>query len=206
MKQHIKTAKGRKISSTKWLERQLNDPFSIKAKKEGYRSRASFKIIEMDKKFNFLKRGQKVLDLGCSPGGWSQVLVNKVGKYNVTGIDLIDMDIIDGVKFIKCNFLNLDKSLIEDNYDVIVSDMAANTTGNREIDHLRTIELAENSFDFATKHLKKNGIYVTKVFQGNEEPLFFNNIKRKFSMVKHFKPEASRKESVEIYIIAIGFN
>lgn len=210
-KRNIKTAKRRKVSSTRWLERQLNDPYVALAKQNGYRSRASFKILEIDEKFKIFKKGFKVLDLGSAPGGWSQVVSKKVGKDNVLAVDILDMAHIDGVKFIQQDFLapEADSRIMDEiggeKYDVVMSDMAANTTGDKSIDHLRTSALVEQAFNFALKVLKSGGVFVAKVFQGGTEPELFKIMKQKFKSVKHFKPDSSRKESVEMYVIAQGY-
>ncbi|MDR0423167.1 MAG: RlmE family RNA methyltransferase [Rickettsiales bacterium] len=203
MRKNINTAKGRKISSTKWLERQLNDPFVEKAKKFGYRSRASFKLIEINDKFKIFERGQKVLDLGSAPGGWSQIIVKKVGEGNVDAVDLLNMEYIKGVNFIQGDFLSLGESLSK-KYDVIVSDMAANTTGNKSTDQIRTAELVEQAFNFAIENLKEDGCFIAKIFQSKEEQDLFGIIRKHFKTLKRFKPESSRKESVEIYFVGIN--
>ena len=201
-KKNINTAKGRKVSSTRWLERQLNDPFVALSKQKGYRSRASFKILEIDNKFKIFKKNYKVLD---------QVISKKVGPNNILAVDILDMQELPGVKFIKQDFLapEAEKVIMDEiggcKYDVVMSDMAANTTGNKNIDHIRTSALVEEAFNFATKVLKKDGSFIAKVFQGGTEPELFKQMKQKFKTVKHFKPESSRKESVEMYVVAQGF-
>lgn len=210
-KKNIKTAKGRKVSSTRWLERQLNDPYVALSKQKGYRSRASFKILEIDEKFKIFKKGFKVLDLGSAPGGWSQVISKKVGPNNILAVDILDMIPLNGVKFIQQDFLapEAEKIIMDEiggeKYDVIMSDMAANTTGNKDIDHLRTSALVEEAFNFSLKVLKHGGVFIAKVFQGGTEPKLFNIMKQNFQSVKHFKPNSSRKESVEMYVIAQGY-
>lgn len=210
-KKNIKTARRRKVSSTRWLERQLNDPFVALAKQKGYRSRASFKILEIDNKFKIFKKNYKVLDLGSAPGGWSQVISQKVGKGNILAVDILDMQPLTGVKFIKQDFLAPEAEQIilneigGEKYNVVMSDMAANTTGNKNIDHIRTSALVEEAYNFALKVLKEDGTFIAKVFQGGTEPELFKNMKQNFKTVKHFKPESSRKESVEIYVVAQGF-
>lgn len=210
-KRNIKTAKGRKVSSTRWLERQLNDPFVALAKQKGYRSRASFKIMEIDDKFKIFKKGYKVLDLGSAPGGWSQVVSSKVGRDNILAVDILNMQQLSGVKFIQQDFLapEAEKRILDEmdgeKYDVVMSDMAANTTGNKDIDHIRTSALVEEAFNFSLKVLKEGGSFIAKVFQGGTEPQLFKQMKQKFKTVKHFKPESSRKESVEMYVIAQGY-
>lgn len=210
-KKNIKTAKGRKVSSTRWLTRQLNDPYVALAKQKGYRSRASFKIIEIDEKFKIFKKGHKVLDLGCAPGGWSQVISKKVGPNNVLGLDILPVEPISGVKIIQQDFLapEAEKVLTDEiggeKYDVVMSDMAANTTGNKGVDHIRTSALVEEAFNFSLKILKEGGTFIAKVFQGGTEPQLFKKMKDNFKSVKHFKPNSSRKESVEMYVVAQGF-
>lgn len=207
----VKTAKNRKISSTKWLQRQLNDPYVILAKDNGYRCRAAFKILEIDDKFKIFKKGLKVLDLGSAPGGWSQVVVEKVGKNNVIAVDILDMDLIPGVKFIKQDFLAdnatdiIKKESNFSKFDVVMSDMAANTTGDKKTDHIRTLNLVEQALDFSLTILKPNGVFISKVFQGGTEKSLFDKLKNNFSVVKHFKPKSSRQDSVEMYVVAIGF-
>ena len=206
----VNNQRKRKISSSRWLARQINDPFVQEAKALGYRSRASFKIMEIDEKFKIFQKGQKVLDLGSAPGGWSQVVVKKVGKGNVLALDILDMPQINGVDFIKYDFLaqNAEKILMDkiggDKYDVVMSDMASNTTGNKQTDHLRTLNLVENAFYFALKILKQGGTFIAKIFQGGLEKELFEKFKENFEVVKHFKPLSSRKESVEMYIVAMG--
>ncbi len=210
-KKNIKTARGRKVSSTRWLERQINDPYVALAKQKGYRSRASFKILEINDKFKIFKKGNKVLDLGSAPGGWSQVISEKVGKDNILAVDILDMQQLPGVKFIQQDFLapEAEKRIMDEiggeKYDVVMSDMAANTTGNKDIDHIRTSALVEEAFNFSLKVLKENGTFIAKVFQGGTEPKLFSEMKQKFKNVKHFKPNSSRKESVEMYVIAQGY-
>lgn len=210
-KKNIDTARRRKVSSTRWLERQLNDPFVALSKQKGYRSRASFKILEIDNKFKIFKKNYKILDLGSAPGGWSQVISQKVGQNNILAVDILDMKPLHGVNFIKQDFLAPEaENIIMDEiggekYNVVMSDMAANTTGNKDIDHIRTSALVEEAFNFAIKVLKKDGSFIAKVFQGGTEPELFKKMKQHFKTVKHFKPESSRKESVEMYVIAQGF-
>lgn len=209
--ERVKTAKNRKISSTRWLQRQLNDPFVLEAKNRGYRSRASFKIIEINDKFKIFKKGYKVLDLGSAPGGWSQIAVDKVGYNNVLAVDILNMDPISGVKFIQQDFLapeaenRILKEMNGEKYDVVMSDMAANTTGDKKLDHLRTMNLVESALFFAKKVLKENGVFVAKVFQGGTEKELLDDLNKSFKTVKHFKPESSRKDSVEMYVVALGF-
>lgn len=205
----IKTAKGRKISSIKWIERQLNDPYVEKAHKEGYRSRAAYKLLEINDKLNVLNRGQMVLDLGAAPGGWCQVAVAKGCK--VVAIDLLEMDDIPGVTFFQMDFMEDDapEVLIDamggEGADVVLSDMAHNTIGHRNTDHIKIMLLAEAAYDFAIEVLKPNGAFIAKVFQGGTEGELLARMKKDFRVVKHLKPPASRKESPETYVIATGF-
>jgi len=205
----IRTAKGRKISSIKWLERQLTDPYVQKAKAEGYRSRAAYKIKEIDEKAKLLKRGQLVVDLGSAPGGWSQVAAQKGCK--VVAIDLLEMDEIVGVKFFQMDFMddNAPQVLIDamerEKADVVLSDIAHNTVGHRNTDHARIMALVEAGYDFAIEVLKPGGAFVAKVFQGGTETALLTRMKKDFRTVKHIKPPSSRKESPETYVVAQGF-
>jgi 23S rRNA (uridine2552-2'-O)-methyltransferase len=209
--ERIKTAKKRTKSSTKWIKRQINDPYVSLSKEMGYRSRAAFKVIEIDKKYKIFKKGQKVVDLGSAPGGWSQVIVDKVGKGNVLALDLLNMPEIEGVKFVQQDFLaddavkNTFDTMGWDKCDVVVSDLAANTTGDRRTDHTRTMILLEEAVDFAIKFLKEGGSFIGKVFMGGAEKELFDKLRKNFKIVKHFKPESSRKDSIEMYIVATGF-
>ena len=211
----VKTAKGRKISSTRWLERQLNDPYVERAKKEGYRSRAAYKLIELDDKYKLLKPGQCVVDLGCAPGGWTQVAVKKTKSYknsgaSIIGIDMQDVDIIAGAEILKMDFMDDAApyeicNLAGRAPDLVLSDMAAALTGHKNTDHLRTIALAEAAAYFAIKNLAPNGAFCAKVFQGGTEADLLSELKKNFTSVIHVKPKASRKESSELYVIALGF-
>ncbi|MBO4956539.1 MAG: RlmE family RNA methyltransferase [Rickettsiales bacterium] len=207
----VKTAKNRKISSTRWLQRQLNDPYVQEAKNRGYRSRAAFKILEIDDKFKIFKKGYKVLDLGSAPGGWSQVISEKVGPNNILAVDILEMDPLHNVKFIQQDFLAPEAPEIilsymnNEKYDVVMSDMAANTTGDKKLDHLRTMGLVENALDFSLKVLKTGGSFVAKIFQGGAEKELLDRLKQNFDIVKHFKPKSSRKDSVEMYVVAKNF-
>ncbi len=211
LKVRVKTAKKRTISSTIWLQRQLNDPYVAQAKKEGLRSRAAFKLIEMDDRYGLLKPGQKILDLGAAPGGWSQVAIKKVGsKGKVVGIDLLDIDPIPGVDFTVMDFLDEDapdrlKVMLGGLADGVMSDMAANTTGHKKTDHLKIVALAELAIHFATEVLAMGGFFVAKVLQGGTEHELLSQLKRDFKTVRHVKPEASRAGSAELYVLATGF-
>ncbi len=211
----VKTAKGRKISSTRWLERQLNDPYVAQAQKEGYRSRAAYKLIEIDNKYKLLKPGQCVVDLGCAPGGWTQVAVKRTksdrnsGAY-VIGIDIQDVDVIAGAEILKMDFMDdaaPDEicNLASRSPDLVLSDMAAAVTGHKNTDHLRTITLAEAAAYFAIENLAPDGAFCAKVFQGGTEADLLSELKKNFTRVIHVKPKASRKESSELYVIALGF-
>ena len=211
LKVRVKTSRKRTISSTLWLQRQLNDPYVMRAKKEGLRSRAAYKLIEMDERYHLLKPGQKILDLGAAPGGWSQYAVKKVGSNGrVVGIDLLDIDPIPGVEFTIMDFLAEDapdrlKDMLGGLADGVMSDMAANTTGHKKTDHLKIIGLAELAIDFATEVLAPGGFFVAKVFQGGTEGELLTLLKRDFKTVRHVKPEASRAGSAELYVLATGF-
>jgi 23S rRNA (uridine2552-2'-O)-methyltransferase len=211
LKVRVKTAKKRTISSTLWLQRQLNDPYVAQAKKDGWRSRAAYKLIEMDDRYHLLKPGQKIVDLGAAPGGWSQVAAKKVGsKGRVIGIDLLDIDPIPGVEFTVMDFLEEDapdrlKAQLGGLADGVLSDMAANTTGHKKTDHLRIVGLAELAIHFATEVLAPGGFFMAKVFQGGTENELLSLLKRSFKIVRHVKPEASRAGSAELYVLATGF-
>ncbi|MDB5641457.1 MAG: rRNA methyltransferase [Hyphomicrobiales bacterium] len=211
LKVRVKTAKKRTISSTLWLQRQLNDPYVLQAKKDGWRSRAAYKLIEMDERYHLLKPNQKIVDLGAAPGGWSQVAIKKVGgKGRVIGIDLLDIDPIPGVEFTVMDFLDDDapdrlKATLGGLADGVLSDMAANTTGHKKTDHLRIVALAELAIHFATEVLAPGGFFMAKVFQGGTENELLDILKRGFKTVRHVKPEASRAGSAELYVLATGF-
>jgi 23S rRNA (uridine2552-2'-O)-methyltransferase len=206
----VKTAKGRKISSTKWLERQLNDPYVKRAKAEGYRSRAAYKLIELDEKFHFLRGVERVIDLGIAPGGWTQVVRKQVPKAAVVGIDLLPTDPIDGAIILQMDFLADDaperlREALGGEADLVLSDMAANTVGHPQTDHLRTMGLVEAGLEFAGEVLKPGGAYVAKVLAGGADNNLVAELKRRFTTVKHAKPPASRKGSSEWYVVAQGF-
>ena len=211
LKQRVKTANKRSLSSQKWLERQLNDPYVARAKREGYRSRAAFKLLEIDEKFHILKPGQKIVDLGAAPGGWSQIAAKKVGpKGRIVGIDLLPIDPMAGVEFIQLDFLDESApgrlvEMLGGPADLVMSDMAANTTGHKKTDHLRIIGLAEAAIYFAREVLAPGGAFVAKVFQGGTENQLLNDLKRDFAVVRHVKPAASRADSAELYVLATGF-
>ncbi len=205
----IKTAKGRKISSIKWIERQLRDPYVVQAKKDGYRSRAAYKLLEIDEKAKVLKKGQLVVDLGAAPGGWCQVAVQKGCK--AVAIDLLLMDEIPDVMFFQMDFMEDDApAVLVDamggvGADVVLSDMAHNTIGHAKTDHIKILILVEAAYDFAIEVLKPNGAFIAKVFQGGTEGTLLTRMKKDFKSVKHIKPPSSRKESPETYVVATGF-
>jgi 23S rRNA (uridine2552-2'-O)-methyltransferase len=206
----VKTAKGRKISSTRWLERQLNDPYVQRAKAENYRSRAAFKLIELDERFALLKGVKAVIDLGIAPGGWSQVVRRKVPQAKIVGIDLLPTDPIEGVAILQLDFMDESapeqlRQALGGPADLVLSDMAANTVGHQQTDHLRTMGLVEAGLEFATEVLRPGGAFVAKVLAGGADHALVADLKRNFASVKHAKPPASRKGSSEWYVIAQGF-
>ena len=210
----VKTGGKRKLSSKLWLERQLNDPYVAQAKRDGWRSRAAYKLIEMDDKYHFLKPGLTVVDLGAAPGGWSQVAAKRVGaadgKGSVIAIDLLEMPEIVGVTFAQFDFLDAaapDKliAMMEARADVVLSDMAANTTGHRKTDQLRIIGLVESAAAFAADVLRPGGTFIAKVFQSGADADLLVQLKRDFQTVRHVKPASSRQDSSERYVLATGF-
>ena len=207
----VKTTKKRKASSNKWLERQLNDPFVRAAKAKGYRSRAAFKLMELDDQFRFLKSGARVLDLGAAPGGWSQIARQRTGtKGHVVAADILEMEPLEGVIVLQADLLDeaspqILKSALGGPADVVLTDMAAPTTGHRQTDHLRTATLLEAALDMADGTLKPGGAFVGKVFQGGATGALLQRLKKSFRTVKHVKPPASRAESVELYLVALGY-
>lgn len=207
----VKTAKYRKTSSNRWLERQLNDPYVLEAKQMGYRSRAAFKLIQLDEKFKFLGKNKTIVDLGCAPGGWTQIAVQRLhGTGQIVGLDILETQPIEGATLICQDFTSEDapdklKALLNGEADVVMSDMAANTTGHQQTDHLRTIALVEAAYAFAKEVLKKGGIFIAKVFQGGAEGELLADMKKNFNKVSHFKPDASRTTSPETYVVAQGF-
>lgn len=205
----VRTAKRRTAQSTRWLERQLNDPYVKRAKAEGYRSRAAYKLIELDEKFGFLKGAKRVVDLGIAPGGWSQVVRRKVSKATVAGIDLLPVDPIDGVTIFQLDFMadeapGLLTEALGGAPDLVLSDMAANTVGHPQTDALRTMALVEAAADFAIQNLAPGGAFVAKVFAGGADAALLAQLKKAFTIVKHAKPPASRKGSVEWFVVALG--
>ena len=215
MKARLKSDKRRTPSSRAWLERQLSDPYVARAKREGFRSRAAFKLAELDDKYRLLKRGARVIDLGAAPGGWSAVAAVRVGTQGrVIALDILEMKPIAGVDFVPMDFLDAAapdrlKAMLrlkpDETADVVLSDMAANATGHRQTDHLRTMALAEAAADFAREVLGPGGSFLCKVLQGGGEAKFLAALKRDFASVKHVKPPASRTDSAELYLLARGF-
>ena len=204
----------RSVSSKRWLERQLNDPYVLRARKEGFRARAAFKLIEIDDKHHLLKPGGSVVDLGAAPGSWSQVAARRVGAAQGSGrvlaIDILEMAPIAGVEFLPLDFLDASapqkiKPLLGGPADVVLSDMAANATGHRKTDHLKIMALAEAAADFAREVLAAGGAFLCKVLQGGTEAALLAQLKRDFTVVKHVKPAASRSDSAELYLLATGF-
>ncbi|MBQ7303766.1 MAG: RlmE family RNA methyltransferase [Alphaproteobacteria bacterium] len=207
----VKTSKYKKASSNRWLERQLNDPYVAESKRLGYRSRAAFKLIQLDEKYKFLGKNKTIVDLGCAPGGWTQVAVERnKGQGQVVGIDILETTPIAGATMICQDFTESDapdklKALLNGPADIVMSDMAANTTGHQQTDHLRTIALVEAAYEFAKEVLSEGGIFIAKVFQGGAEGNLLNDMKKNFTKVSHYKPDASRQGSPETYVVAQGF-
>ncbi len=212
LKQRVRN-KNRSQSSKQWLERQLNDPYVARAKSEGYRSRAAFKLIEIDDKYRILKKGGRVVDLGAAPGGWSQVVAKRVGapdEGRVVAIDIQEMAPVAGVDFMVLDFLDPTapdalKDRLGGPADVVLTDMAANATGHRRTDHLKIMALVEAAAEFAAEVLKPGGAFLAKVLQGGTEPALLAELKRHFATVRHVKPPASRADSAELYLLATGF-
>ena len=213
LKVRVKTAKGRKLSSKLWLERQLNDPYVARARREGLRSRAAFKLIEIDDKARFLRKGARVLDLGAAPGGWSQVAAKRVGapeQGKVVAIDLLEIEPITGVVFAQLDFLDPAapdklKAMMGGSADVVLSDMAANATGHTRTDHIKIVALVEAAAEFAREVTAPGGAFLAKVIQGGTEGSLLAALKRDYKSVKHIKPPASRSDSAELYLLATGF-
>ncbi|BDW99342.1 RlmE family RNA methyltransferase [Maricaulis maris] len=209
MFERVKTARGRKTSSTRWLQRQLNDPYVKKAQMEGYRSRAAYKLLQLDERFKLLRPGMRVVDLGSAPGGWVQVAL-KSGASEVVGIDLLEIEPITGATLLEKDFTDDDApSLVKAEMggaaDAVVSDLAPWTTGHKTTDHLRIVALAELAAHFAVETLKPGGFFIAKVFQGGSDGALLDLLKAKFEKVRHFKPDASRSESAETFVVAMGF-
>lgn len=210
----VKTAHKRSLSSTLWLQRQLNDPYVAEAKRLGYRSRAAFKLVQLDEKFKLLGPGKRIVDLGAAPGGWTQVAIARVGsdkgRGRVVGLDILPMEPIPGADLIQADFLAPEapdqlRALLGGGADVVMSDMAAPTTGHAKTDHLRVIALAETALMFALEVLEPGGAFVAKVFQGGSEKDLLDPLKKHFAIVRHAKPSASRADSSEMYVVATGF-
>ncbi len=206
----VKTAKGRKISSTRWLERQLNDPYVAAAQRDGYRSRAAYKLVELDDRYRILRRGLRVLDLGATPGGWTQVAVARAGADKVLAVDINPMEHVPGAVFMQLDFLAEDaeakvKAALGGPVDVVLSDMHAPGTGHRQTDHIRIMMLCEAAAHFASQVLNPGGAFLAKVLRGGTENELLTRLKHDFAVVRHAKPDASRKDSAESYVIATGF-
>ena len=205
----LKTAQGRKLSSQLWLTRQLNDPYVARSKADGYRSRSAYKLLELDEKFALLAPGARIVDLGCAPGGWLQVAAKK-GASRIVGIDYLKTAPVCGADIVELDFLDAAaperlRSALGGEADLVLSDMAAPTTGHKATDHLRVVALAEAALDFALDVLAPGGSFVCKVFQGGTEGALLARLKANFAAVRHAKPKASRAESAEIYVVATGF-
>jgi len=214
LRQRVKTAKGRKLSSKLWLERQLNDPYVAAARQAGFRSRAAFKLAEIDDRCGLFRRGRKVVDLGAAPGGWTQVAVDRVQSRletpAVVAVDLLDMEPIPGALQLKLDFLDEQapdqvRLVLAGAVDVVMSDMASPSTGHRSTDHLRVVALCDAAYDFAVQVLTPGGAFLAKVFQGGTEHGLLVRMKADFETVHHVKPKASRDESPEMYVLALGF-
>jgi 23S rRNA (uridine2552-2'-O)-methyltransferase len=213
LKIRVKGGKNRKLSSKLWLDRQLNDPYVARAKREGMRSRAAYKLSEIDDKARFFKRSACVIDLGAAPGGWSQVAAKRVGapqQGRVVAIDVLAMDPLPGVEFAQLDFLDPSapeklKAMLGGRADVVLSDMAANATGHRKTDHIKIVALVEAAYEFAREVLSPGGTFLAKVLQGGTEAELLGPLKRDFTTVKHVKPSASRSDSAELYLLATGF-
>lgn len=213
LKVRVKSGKGRSVSSTRWLQRQLNDPYVARARREGLRSRAAFKLSEIDDRAHFLKPGARVVDLGAAPGGWSQIAARRVGapqRGRVVAIDILPMDPVPGVEFAQLDFLDgvapeRLKEMLGGSADVVMTDMAANATGHARTDHLKIMALVEAAADFAREMLAPGGTFIAKVLQGGTEASLLATLKRDYKSVRHVKPPASRSDSAELYLLATGF-
>jgi len=214
LKVRLKTKKNRTVSQKRWLERQLNDPYVARAKREGLRSRAAYKLIEIDDKYHLLKAGARVVDLGAAPGGWSEIAARRVGaaegRGKVVAIDVLDMAPIAGVTFRQIDFLDPNApaalhEMLGGGADVVLSDMAANATGHKKTDQLKIMALVEAGAEFAREVLRPGGAFLTKVLQGGTEPKLLAELKRDYATVRHVKPQASRADSAELYLLATGF-
>ena len=210
LKVRLKTGKNRSVSSKRWLERQLNDPYVARAKREGMRSRAAYKLAEIDDRHRILKPNARVVDLGAAPGGWSEIAAQRAGKGRVVAIDVLDMAPLPGVDFLQLDFLDPAapvrlKAMLDGPADVVLSDMAANATGHKRTDHLKIMALVEAAAEFAREVLRPGGTFLSKVIQGGTEATLLADLKRDFASVKHVKPTASRADSAELYLLATGF-
>lgn len=210
LRQRVRTARGRTVSSNRWLERQLNDPYVRRAKADNYRSRAAYKLLELDERFGLLKGVKAVIDLGIAPGGWSQVVTRRLPAAKIAGIDLLPTDPIDGVTIFQMDFMDDAapdrlRAALGGAPDLVLSDMAANTVGHAQTDHLRTMGLVEAALLFAVETLRPGGAFVAKVLAGGADSNLVAELKRHFTTVKHAKPPASRKELSEWYVVAQGF-
>lgn len=207
----VKTAKSRSLSSTRWLERQFNDPYVRKAKAEGYRSRTAYKLIEMNEQFHFLKKQGVMIDLGAAPGGWLQVLANYAPHSTIIGLDLLPIEPLAGVTTLQCDFTTdegyelLRTTLGGKKADLVLSDMAPSACGHASTDHLRIMAMCELALAFAKDHLKEEGTFIAKVLKGGTEKFLLDDMKKSFRIIKHTKPDASRKESSEMYVVAMGY-
>ncbi len=210
----VKTAKQRSVSSAAWLARQLNDPYVAEAKRLGYRSRAAFKLIELDERFHLLKRGARIVDLGAAPGGWTQIAAQRIGaeegKGKIVAADILPMEAVPGATVLQQDFLDEKApaqiiAALGGQADLVLSDMAAPTTGHAATDHLRIVALAEAAYEFAKEVLAPGGVFVAKVFQGGAEGELLASLKRDFTSLRHAKPPASRAESAEVYVVAQGY-
>ena len=211
MATRVKTARGRANGSTRWLQRQLNDPYVVKANAAGYRSRAAFKLIDLDDRFQILKPNSRIVDLGAAPGGWTQVAAERTRSGRIVGIDILSMDPIDGSEVLKLDIFAEDAirqitdALGGTEADIVLSDMAPSTTGHKRTDQLRIAAIAEAAYDVAHRLLAPGGTFVVKVFQGGAPPELLENLKQDFATVRHAKPPASRSDSAEMYLVATGF-
>lgn len=208
--QRVKTASGRKIGSTKWLQRQLNDPYVQQARRDGYRSRAAYKLLELDDKFKFLKKGMDVVDLGAAPGGWSQVAAKRCKGGKIIALDILEMDPLPDTTMLHLDFIADDapeilRELVPEGCDMVLSDMAPNASGNPSLDHLRIMGLVEAAAMFAEEVLKPGGGFICKVWQGGTEADLLKQLRPKFTTVRHAKPPSSRKDSAETFLMALGF-
>lgn len=206
----VRTARSRTASSTRWLERHLNDPYVKRAQSDGYRARAAYKLLELDEKFDLLRDARRIVDLGAAPGSWSQVVLKRYPKASIVGIDLLPVDPLAGLTFIQGDFLTDESAAavaeaLGGKADLVMSDMAANTVGHHGTDHIRTMALVEAAAHFAMEHLAPGGAFIAKVLAGGAEQQLVGALKRSFSSVRHAKPPASRKESSETYVVATGF-